>query len=60
MIIFQVNLIPVIAKADSFTTQELKKFKSKVKMCILTRMPNFSFLLSRLLTEAMLKIVCFF
>ena len=49
----------MIAKADSFTTQELKKFKSKVKMCIFTRMPNFSLLLSRSLTKAMLKIVCF-
>ena len=56
---FKVNLIPVIAKADSFTTQELKKFKSKVKMCIFTRMPNSSLLLSRFLTESMLKNMCF-
>ena len=52
------NLIPVIAKADSFTTQELKKFKSK-EMCIFTRMPNFSLLMSRFLTEAMLKMCVF-
>ena len=27
----RVNLIPIIAKADSFTTEELKAFKQRVK-----------------------------
>ena len=31
-----VNIVPVIAKSDSFTSEELRKFKQNVFICILT------------------------
>ena len=38
-----VNIVPVIAKSDSFTSEELRKFKQNVFICILATISDVLF-----------------